>query len=49
MMKKKPLLFFDYINGFWKAKKAKTPLLVTKEQAHFIRNYRLQKMKQKLF
>ncbi|WP_281227957.1 glycosyltransferase [Flavobacterium aquiphilum] len=49
MMKKKPLLFLDYINGFWKAKKAKTPLLVTKEQARFIRNYRLQKMKEKLF
>jgi glycosyltransferase involved in cell wall biosynthesis len=49
MMKKKPLLFFDYIQGFWKAKKAKTPLLVTKEQARFIRNYRLQKMKEKLF
>jgi glycosyltransferase involved in cell wall biosynthesis len=49
MMKKKPLLFLDYIKGFWKAKKAKTPLLVTKEQARFIQNYRLQKMKQKLF
>ena len=49
MMKKKPLLFIDYINGFWKAKKAKKPLLVTNEQAKFIRNYRLQKMKQKLF
>ncbi|MGQ7945382.1 glycosyltransferase [Flavobacterium sp. WC2509] len=49
MMKKKPLLFFDYIVGFWKAKSAKTPLLVTNEQAKFIRNYRLQKMKQKLF
>jgi len=49
MMKKKPLLFLDYIKGFWKAKNAKTPLLVTKEQANFIQNYRLQKMKQKLF
>jgi glycosyltransferase involved in cell wall biosynthesis len=49
MMKKKPLLFLDYIKGFWKAKKAKTPLLVTKEQALFARNYRLRKMKQKLF
>ncbi len=48
MMKKKPLLFFDYLKGFWKAKSSKTPLLVTKEQAQFIRNYRLQKMKQKL-
>lgn len=49
MMKKKPLLFLDYIKGFWKAKKAKTPLLVTKEQAKFIQKYRLQKMKEKLF
>ena len=49
MMKKKPLLFLDYIKGFWKAKSDKKPLLVTKEQAQFIRNYRLQKMKEKLF
>ena len=49
MMKKKPLLFLDYIKGFWKAKAAKTPLLVTEEQAKFIRNYRLKKMKEKLF
>nr|WP_314839819.1 glycosyltransferase family 2 protein [uncultured Flavobacterium sp.] len=49
MMKKKPLLFIDYMNGFWKAKKSKTPLLVTTEQAKFIRNYRLKKMKEKLF
>jgi len=48
LMKKKPFLFLDYIKGFWKAKSAKTPLLVTKEQAKFIRNYRLQKMKEKL-
>jgi len=49
MMKKKPLLFFDYIRGFWKAKSEKKPLLVTEEQASFIRKYRLQKMKSKLF
>ena len=49
MMKKKPSLFIDYINGFWKAKSAKKPLLVNDEQAKFIRNYRLQKMKAKLF
>jgi len=48
MMKKKPLLFLDYITGFWKAKAAKKSLLVTDEQAKFIRNYRLQKMKEKL-
>ncbi|MFM9987835.1 glycosyltransferase [Flavobacterium sp.] len=49
MMKKKPLLFLDYLNGFWKAKSAKKSLLVSHEQAKFIRNYRWQKMKEKLF
>lgn len=49
MMKKKPFLFFDYIQGFRKARAAKKPLLVTREQAQFIRNYRIQKMKEKLF
>ena len=49
MRKGKPLLFMDYINGFWKAKSAKKPMLVNAEQARFIRNYRLQKMKEKLF
>ncbi|RVT75751.1 glycosyltransferase family 2 protein [Flavobacterium sufflavum] len=48
-MKKKPLLFFDYINGFLKAKSEKKPLMVTPAQAKFIRNYRLKKMKEKLF
>jgi glycosyltransferase involved in cell wall biosynthesis len=49
MMKKKPLLFIDYIKGFWKAKSSKKLLLVTEEQAKFIRKYRLKKMKGKLF
>jgi glycosyltransferase involved in cell wall biosynthesis len=49
LMKRKPLLFIDYIKGFWKAKSAKKPLLVTEEQAGFIRKYRLKKMKEKLF
>lgn len=48
-MKRKPFLFFDYIQGFWKAKLSKKPLLVTEEQARFIRKYRLQKMKDKFF
>ncbi len=48
LMKKKPILFLDYIRGFWKAKMANTPLLVTEQQAKFIRKYRLQKMKEKL-
>ena len=49
MMKRKPLLFFDYVEGYWKAKSGKKPLLITEEQAKFIRKYRLQKMKEKLF
>ncbi len=49
MMKKKPLLFIDYIKGFWKAKSSKKSLLVTEEQAQFIRKYRLKKMKEKIF
>ena len=48
MRKRKLLLFLDYIHGFWKAKAAKKPLLVTPEQARFIRKYRWQKMKEKL-
>ncbi|MFM2213574.1 MAG: hypothetical protein RL427_837 [Bacteroidota bacterium] len=49
MRKGKPLLFLDYMSGFWKAKWAKNPLLVTDEQAKFIRSYRWKKMKEKLF
>ncbi len=49
IMKKQPVLFLDYIKGFWKAKETRTPLLVTEEQAKFIRNYRLKKMKEKIF
>ncbi len=49
MLKKKPYLFIDYMKGFWKAKLDKKPLLVTNEQAKFIRNYRLKKMKEKIF
>jgi glycosyltransferase involved in cell wall biosynthesis len=49
MMKKKPFLFLDYIKGFWLAKSAKKTMLVNPEQAKFIRNYRLKKMKEKLF
>ncbi|MFY7757665.1 MAG: glycosyltransferase [Flavobacterium stagni] len=49
MRKKKPLLLLDYLNGFWKAKREQKALLVTPEQARFIRNYRWHKMKAKLF
>ena len=49
IMKRRPFLFFDYIQGFWKAKKLNTPLLVNDEQAKFIREYRWKKMQEKLF
>lgn len=49
LRKKKPLLFLDYMVGFWKAKKAKKPLLVNEEQTKFIRKYRWKKMTEKLF
>lgn len=48
-MKKKPLLFLDYMMGFFKAQFAGKPMLVTGEQATFIRKYRWGKMKGKLF
>jgi glycosyltransferase involved in cell wall biosynthesis len=49
LRKGKPFLFIDYLIGFWKAKLANKAMLVTDEQAKFIRKYRLQKMKAKLF
>lgn len=49
LMKKKPLLFLDYISGFWKAKFSKKEMLVNPEQAKFIRGYRWGKMREKLF
>src|SRR5690554_843955 len=47
--KKKPLLFADYLQGFFKAKANKKPLLVTPKQAQFIRNYRWMKIKKKIW
>lgn len=47
--KGKPLLFIDYLLGFWKAKSAKKPLFVNSVQAKFIRKYRWKKMQEKLF
>lgn len=49
MMKKKPLLFLDYMMGFFKAKSSGKSMLVTNQQAEFIRKYRLSKMKGKIF
>ena len=47
--KGKPLLFLDYLKGFFKAKSQKKPMLVTPTQAQFIRQYRWKKIKEKLF
>lgn len=49
LRKGKPLLFLDYIQGFWKAKAGKKTMLVTPEQAKFVKAYRWKKMKEKLF
>ncbi len=49
MRKGKPLLFLDYLKGFQKAKSAGKALLVSPEQAQFIRRYRWKKIKEKLF
>ncbi|WP_291275174.1 glycosyltransferase family 2 protein [Flavobacterium sp.] len=49
LRKGKPLLFIDYIKGYWKAKRENKKMLVTPEQAQFVRKYRWQKMKEKLF
>ncbi|WP_417358196.1 glycosyltransferase family 2 protein [Flavobacterium sp.] len=49
MKKGNPGLFIDYINGYFKAKKENKTMLVTKEQAKFVRQYRWKKIKQKLF
>ena len=49
MKKGKPLLFIDYIVGFWKAKTSGKPLFVTAVQARFFRAYRWKKIKEKIF
>ncbi|GGC92583.1 glycosyl transferase family 2 [Flavobacterium lutivivi] len=49
MRKGKLLLFLDYLKGFWRAKKENKTMLVTPQQAKFVRNYRWKKMKEKLF
>lgn len=49
MMKKKPLLFIDYMKGFFIGKSQHKPMLVDKGQAQFVRKYRWSKMISKLF
>ena len=47
--KGKPLLFLDYLKGYFKAKANREAFLVTEEQGKFIRHYRWNKIKSKLF
>ena len=44
ILKKKPLLFLDYLAGFFRAKFANKKLLVTNQQAQFIKKYRWSRM-----
>ncbi len=48
LMKKRPLLFLDYMRGFWKARRAGAEMLVSAEQAAFVRRYRWRKIKAKV-
>ncbi|WP_417886477.1 glycosyltransferase family 2 protein [Zunongwangia sp.] len=48
-MKKKPKLLAAYLKGYFLAKKEKETLLVSPEEASFIRKLRWKKMKNKLF
>lgn len=47
--KRKPDLLFDYMRGYFRAKKAKLPYLVSKSEGAFIRRLRYKKMLKKLF
>lgn len=47
--KRKLNLFLNYIKGYFKSKKANEPLLVTQEQARFVKKYRWRKIKYKMF
>lgn len=46
--KHKPLLFVDYLQGFFQAKTNNKPMLVTEAQAKFVRSYRWKKMMSKM-
>ncbi len=48
LLKKRPRLIWDYILGFFKAKRKKLPYLVTTKEGKFIRKLRWKKIKEKL-
>ncbi len=47
--KGKPFLTMDYLKGYNEAKKNKIDFLVSEKEGRFIRNFRWQKIKQKIF
>ena len=49
LLKRKPLFFLDYIKGYFQAKKANLPFLVSEKEGKFIRKLRWKKIKEKLF
>ena len=49
LLKKQPLLVFDYLIGFLKATKNNTPKLVTTQEGAFIRSLRWKGIRKKLF
>ncbi|GAA4271363.1 glycosyltransferase family 2 protein [Aquimarina gracilis] len=49
LLKKKPKFFLDYMLGFLRAKKAKQPHLVSKDEGKFIRKLRWNNILEKLF
>lgn len=46
-LKKRPMLLYDYLRGYFKAKKQKLPFLVNQEEGKFIRELRWRKMRKK--
>jgi len=49
LLKKQPLLFIDYLNGYIKATKSNTSKLVNKQEGAFIRTLRWKRIRKKLF
>ncbi|MEG9328672.1 Glycosyl transferase family 2 [Salinimicrobium catena] len=49
LKKKRPVLFTDYLGGYFRALLKKSPFLVTKKEGAFIRRLRYKKMFKKLF
>ena len=47
--KKKFQFFIDYMKGYFRASKKKTPYLITEDQGRFVRNHRWKTMRKKFF